>query len=107
MWAMNAPTVILNRVVSHERPSLWVVRLLGLVRYVVQGGTMPAIDSETYLLMDASLTHDMATLIANMLEEQLQLHQGSNDAIGEMPIANNSPNPIYQRNDNYANSRKD
>jgi hypothetical protein len=68
---------------------------------------MPAIDSEAYLRMDASLTHDMAGLIANMLEDQLQPHHGSNDAIGEMPIANNTPNPIYQRNDNYANSRKD
>jgi|APDOM4702015191_1054821.scaffolds.fasta_scaffold2916010_1 hypothetical protein len=68
---------------------------------------MPAVDSESYLLMDASLTHDMATLIANMLEDQLQPHQGSNDAIGEMPIAINTPNSIYQRNDNYANSRKD
>jgi hypothetical protein len=68
---------------------------------------MPARDSETHLLMDASLTHDLAMLIANMLEDQLRTLQDSNNVIGDVPIANNTSNPIYQRNDDHANNRKD
>ena len=104
---MSVPTVILNRAVSRERLPLAFVRLLGLVRYVVQGGTMPARDSETHSLMDVSLSHDLAMLIANMLEDQLRPLQDSNNVIGDMPIANNTFNPIYQRNDEHANNRKD
>ena len=80
---MSVPTVILNRAVSRERLPLAFVRLLGLVRYVVQGGTMPARDSETHSLMDVSLSHDLAMLIANMLEDQLRPLQDSNNVIGD------------------------
>ena len=68
---------------------------------------MPARDSEFHALMDVSLRHDLAMLIANMLEDQLRPLQDSNNVIGDMPIANNTYNPIYQRNDEHANNRKD
>lgn len=68
---------------------------------------MPARDSEAHSLMDISLRHDLAILIANMLEDQLRPLQDSSDAIGDLPTANNTTNPICQRNDDHANNRKD
>jgi len=68
---------------------------------------MPTSDSKTHSCIDVSLTHDLAMLIANMLEDQLQPLQDSNCVVGEIPIANNVSNPVDQRNDDHANNRKD